>query len=102
MNSVQMGIYSDLSVLYGPHFVRSVLQNCSPNIFPYGPHNWSITAYYSLLSRFPGTTDAIQGVPKKMTKFFIEITQEIFGLENRFRYFCEAGTCNYMNQVQNT
>ena len=27
-------------------FVRSVLQNCSLNIFPYGPHNWSIRAQY--------------------------------------------------------
>ena len=38
------GKYLDLSFSYGPHFVRSVPQNCGPNIFPYGPHNWSIRA----------------------------------------------------------
>ena len=26
------------------YFVQSVLPNCGPNIFPYGPHNWSIRA----------------------------------------------------------
>ena len=29
-----------------------------------------------------------------MTEFQIEITPEIFGLENQLRYFCKAGTSN--------
>ena len=43
--------YLDLSFSYGPHFVRSVLLDCGLNIFPYGPHNWSIGAYYSVQVR---------------------------------------------------
>ena len=37
--------YLDFNFLYGLYFIRSVLQNCSPNILPYGPHNWLIRAY---------------------------------------------------------
>ena len=46
-----MGKYSDLSFSYGPHFVWSVLQNCCPNILPYGRHNWSIRAKYFILRK---------------------------------------------------
>ena len=36
--------YSDLSLMYGPHFIRSVRQNCGPSTLPYEPHNWLIRA----------------------------------------------------------
>ena len=29
---------------FGPYFIWSVLQNCGPNILPYGPHRWLIRA----------------------------------------------------------
>ena len=45
---VPYGKYSDLSFLYGPHFIRSVLQNCDPNILPSGPHYGLIRAWYLL------------------------------------------------------
>ena len=31
---------------HNPHFIGSLLQNCGPNILPYGPHNWLIRVYY--------------------------------------------------------
>ena len=49
----------DLSFSYGPHFVRSVLQNCGPNIFPYGPHNWSIRAYHQSIGRVPASVSLL-------------------------------------------
>ena len=37
----------------------------------------------------------IQGVPKKVTEFY-EISPDIFGQENQFKYFCGAGKCSYL------
>ena len=46
---VQAGKYLELSFPNGPHFIRSVIQTCGPDIFLYGPHNWSIRVQYCLM-----------------------------------------------------
>ena len=73
---VPYGKYSDLSFLYGPHFIRSVLQNCGPNILPYGPHNWLIRVYDDNTFHIENTPSIamhmlyyIQGVPKRPATF---------------------------------
>ena len=43
----------------------------------------------------------MQGVPKKVAVFQIEITPEIFDLENQFGYCCKAGTCSYFTGLNN-
>ena len=37
-----------------------------------------------------------QGAPIKLTKFYIEITLEIFGLGDQFRYLSEAAIFSYL------
>ena len=40
------------------------------------------------------------GCPNKSDRDLIEITPEIFGLENQFSYFWKAETCSYLARLQ--
>ena len=68
---VPYGNIRTLVLLYGPHFIRSVPQNCVLSVLPYGPHIWLIREQYclncirpGLFSRSPGPGGSPTGMPK--------------------------------------